>query len=139
MPFYIRYRIYDNEDKKWIKDNIFLTPNGDLYKKEKSFFRKYNLSYLGNKQRYIIHNAIELYDKNYKSIFEGDYLKAQVDENKVVIGVVVYSNELSSYILLCHDTDEYFTLGSYISEYIEIIGNVFDGYSDEKYKGQQTL
>lgn len=136
MPFYIQYRIYDNEDKKWIKDNICLTPNGDLYKKNKSFFGKYNISFIGNNRRYTIHKPIELYDKNYESVFEGDFLEAQVDENKKVVGVVVYSTELSSYVILCRDTDEYYMLGKSIEDYIEIVGNVFDGYKDEKYKSQ---
>ena len=135
----MQYRIYDSMEKTWVKDNIYLAPDGNLYEKRKSFFGITKLNIIGNIHRYIIHKAIKLYDKNYDYIYEGDLLEAQVEEDKKIRGVVIYSEELSSYIILCHDTDEYYTLGQHVEELIEIVGNVFDGYNDEKYEGQQTL
>ena len=135
----MQYRIYDSMEKTWVKDNIYLAPDGNLYEKRKSFFGITKLNIIGNIHRYIIHKAIKLYDKNYDYIYEGDLLEAQVEEDKKIRGVVIYSEELSSYIILCNDTDEYYTLGQHVEELIEIVGNVFDGYNYEKYKGQQTL
>lgn len=132
------YRIYDEIDKKWIEDGFYLAPNGDLYKKGNSLFGRVKLIPI-YEDRYICQNFINLHDKNKTPIYEGDFLECQVEEDRKVSGVVVYSTELSSYVILCHSIDEYYTLGSYISEYIEIIGNVFDGYTDERYKGQQAL
>ena len=50
-----------------------------------------------------------------------------------MIGLVCFAQELSAYIILCFDPDEYFTLGTEVVQYIEVVGNVFD---DEK-KGKK--
>lgn len=132
------YRIYDDVDKKWIEDGFYLAPNGDLYKEKKSLFGKVKLI-PDYEDRYICQNYINLHDKNNTPIYEGDFLECQVEEDKKVSGVVVYSTVLSSYVVLCHSIDVYYNLGSEISEFIELIGNVFDGYENEKHKSQQTL
>jgi hypothetical protein len=56
----------------------------------------------------------------------GDYVKAQVAEDREATGLVTYAQELSSYVILCFDTEEYFTLGTEVCEFIEVVGNVFD-------------
>ena len=132
------YRIYDKQDKKWIENNIYLSPSGGLYKPSKSLFGKSKMT-LMDEERFIYHKFIDLYDKNNRPIFIGDYLEATVSEDRIVRGIVAYAIELSAYIILCFDEDEYFTLGSEVCKYIEKIGNVFDGFEDEKYKNQQTL
>lgn len=121
------YRVYDNEQKKWLKDNIYLTPDGELFLIKKSLFGMVKVPLALSQDRYIYHKAIELYDKNKKQVYEGDYIKAQVGEDKSVIGLVTFATELSSYVILCVDSDEFYTLGSEVTEYIEEIGNVFDG------------
>ena len=78
--------------------------------------------------RYICHKDIELYDKENVLVYEGDYLEAKVSEDKTVVGLVAYAHELSSYVILCVDSDEFYTLGSEVTEYIKKVGNVFDGY-----------
>jgi hypothetical protein len=78
--------------------------------------------------RYTYHQAIDLWDKNQQQVFERDYIRAQVSEDKSVIGLVAFAHELSAYVILCVDSDEFYTLGSNVSEEIEVIGNVFDGY-----------
>lgn len=122
------YRIYDLETKQWIRDNIFLSPDGELFLIKKFLFGLIKILRPLSQERYIYHRDIELYDKNNELIFEGDYLKAQVDTDKEVIGMVVYIDQLSAYVILCEETKDYYTLGSERKEYIEKIGNVFDGY-----------
>ena len=66
----------------------------------------------------------------------GDYLEAKVADDKVVKGIVTFAEELSSFIILCFDTEEFFTLGTEVCQFIEVVGNVFDdvkkGKKDEK-------
>lgn len=122
------FRVYDEKNKKFIKDNVYITPEGELYKLSKSFFGKTKL--VPVTQDCIFHKAINLSDKNGLEIFEGDYLKAQISKDRMEVGLVVYAHELSSYVILCIDSDEFFTLGTSTCEFIEIVGNVFDGMID---------
>ena len=126
------YRVYDNENKKWVKD-ICLSPypHSDLYLLKKGIFGRYKLEPVLSEQ-YIIHKYIELNDKNDVINFEGDYCRLYADEGREAIGMVAYSNQLSSYVVLCYDTNEYFNLGSEFSEYIEVVGNVFEGLKEEE-------
>ena len=132
------FRVYDTETKKWLKDNIYMNCNGELFKIKQSLFGMVKVPLVLDADRYIYHRDIGLLDKNDKEIFEGDYIEARVgkvDENdvnsedKVEIGLVTYAAELSSYIILCVDSDTFYTLGSNVSSEIRIIGNVFDGYA----------
>jgi hypothetical protein len=131
------YRVYDSKKKIWIKDSIYLNSDGELFKIKKSVFGMVKIPSALSSDRYIYHEDIGLTDKNGNDVFEGDYIKAvvgKVDENdensedKVEIGLVTYAHELSAYVILCVDSDVFYTLGSEITEFIEVIGNVFDGY-----------
>lgn len=132
----MEFRVYDNEEKKWIKENILLSPNGELFSTKQSFFGTSKTLTALDLERYIYHKNIGLTDKNETEVFEGDYIKANVgktDENsedKIEIGLVVYAYDLSAYIILCVDSDTFYTLGSNVSSEIEVIGNVFDGYKE---------
>lgn len=132
------YRVYNIEKKKWVNDDIFIAPNDDLYIFEKKLFGKKKLIPISDEDC-VIHRDIELYDKNSNVVYEGDYVKAKVAEDRTVIGLVTYAAELSSYIILCMKTEEFFTLGQEVCEYIEVIGNVFDGYDEENEDGKQSL
>lgn len=124
------YRVYDKKKKKFVHDNIFLTPDGELVESKKSL--------LGNKvtfveqNRFVYQSSIDLADKNDTQIFVGDYLKAQVSEGKEIYGLVTYSEQLSSYVILNFETDEYYTLGESVREFIEVNGNVFDDLKNKK-------
>lgn len=131
------YRVYNVEKKCWLKDNVYLSLEGDLFLLRKSLFRK-RLIELSNDE-YVYHKDIGLYDKDNDLIFEGDYLKAKVSDDRTVIGLVVFAPELSAYVILCNETNEFFTLGTEICEYIEVIGNVFDGYDEDLKDGDETL
>lgn len=118
------YRVFDKKKKKFITDNIFLTPDGELVESKRYVFGN-KLTFV-DQNRYVYQKYIELNDKYDIPIFIGDYLKAQVSEDKVVTGVVTFAPELSSYIILCFDSEEYFTLGTEVCQFIEVTGNVFD-------------
>lgn len=122
------YRVYDIEQKKWLKNNIYLTPDGKLYKIKQGILGLTKVPLTLDGERYVYHWAIDLYDRNKKQVYEGDYILAQVSEEKNVVGLVAFAHELSSYVILCVDSDDFYTLGSEVSSEIQVIGNVFDGY-----------
>ena len=122
------FRVYDNEKKEWVKENIYLNPNGDLFLIKQSLFGMVKVPLALDANRYIYHKAIDLWDKNQKQVHEGDYIEAEVADDRVVIGLVSYAHEHSANEIMSVDSDEFFTLGSETTEYIEVIGNVFDGY-----------
>lgn len=125
------FRVYDKKRKKFVKDNIFLTPDGELVESKKSLFGN-KLTFV-SQDRYVYQRYIELEDKNGNSIYIGDHIKALVADDREVVGIVTFASELSSYVILCFDTYEYFVLNESVCDRIEIIGNVFD---DEK-KGKK--
>ena len=131
------YRVYDVEQEKWVKNNVYLNPDGELFLIKKSIFGMVKIPLALSPERYIYHEDIGLADRTGRDVFEGDYIRAvvgKVDENdensedKVEIGLVTYAHELSAYIILCVDNNVFYTLGSETTEFIEVIGNVFDGY-----------
>lgn len=137
----MEFRVYDKKKKRWITDKVYLTPEGELFKLGKSMLGWSKPTYI-SENRYVYHNAIDLEDKNGCPIYMGDYLEAEVDESKVLRGLVTFAKELSAYIILCFDTDEYYTLGSDVSDRIRVIGNVFDEFFEDKkdeQDGQSTL
>lgn len=118
------YRVYDKKKKRWVNDNIFLTPDGELVESKKSVFG--NKMTFVSENRYVYQKAIGLLDKNGREIYIGDHLEAKVSDDRTVRGLVIFAEEISAYIILSFDSDEYFTLGTEVCQYIEIIGNVFD-------------
>ena len=131
------YRVYDKKKKKWL-ENAYLTQNGELMKSTQSFFGWTKPTFI-SENRYVYQMAIDMQDKNGKEIYVGDYVDAQVAEDRVVRGLITFANELSAYVILCFETEEYFTLGQYLSEYIEVVGNVFDDDKKVKGNGKQSL
>lgn len=131
------FRVYDKENKCWVEDNVYLTQNYDLYMLKRNLFGIEKLKLLQDGQ-FVYHRAIDLYDRNNKLIYEGDYLKAKVSENSIVYGLVTYAIELSAYIILCEESNEFFALGNEITKFIEVVGNVFDGY-DKVAKDDKAL
>lgn len=124
------FRVYDRKKKKFIENNIFLTPDGELVESKKSLFG--NKMTFVDQDRYVYQKYIELNDKNGTPIYIGDYLEAQVAEDRVIQGIVTFAEELSSYIILCFDSGEYFTLGTDVCKYIEVVNNVFDDSKKKK-------
>lgn len=120
----MEYRVFDKKKKRWV-DKVFMTPDGDLLKSDKSVLGWTKPTFM-SENRYVYQKSIGLSDKNNKMVYIGDYLEAEVANDRVVRGMVTYAEELSAYIILCFDSDEYFTLGTEICKYIKIVGNVFD-------------
>lgn len=132
------YRVYDDKHKKWITENICLRPDGELMMIKKSALGSVKLTPLSS-SRFIYHRDINLYDKNGVLVHEGDYIRARVAEDREEVGLVAYAHELSAYVILCVNSDVFYTLGSDVSSEIEVVGNVFDGYKEEKKDGKQAL
>lgn len=130
------YRVYDKKKKRFVTDNIYLTPEGELVESKKSLWGNKMTFVDGN--RFVYQRYIELNDKNDTPIYIGDYLEATVAEDRVVEGMVTFAPELSAYIILCFESEEYFTLGSEVVQFIRVIGNVFDDKKDKK-DGKQAL
>lgn len=142
------YRVWDSKTRKWIKNDVYLNPYGELFLIKRSLLGWIKIPLMLSEDRYIYHRDIGLTDKNGIEIFEGDYIKAivgKIDENdpnsedKIEIGLVTYARELSSYIILCVGSNTFYTLGSDVCEHIEQIGNVFDGYEEFDKNGEQSL
>ena len=123
------FRVYNAEKKQWVKDDIYLNPNGELFLIKQSLFGWIKVPMVLD-DKYVYHRDIDLYDKNQNLVFEGDYIRARIAEDKEEIGLVSYAHELSAYVILCVDSDTFYTLGSETTEFIEVIGNVFDGYKE---------
>lgn len=125
------FRAYDKKKRKFVTDNIYLTPDGELVESKKSLWGNKMTFVDGN--RYVYQRYIGLEDKNNISIYIGDTLEAQVAEDRTIKGMVTFAPELSAYIILCFESEEYFTLGESVCDLITVVGNVFD---DEK-KGKK--
>lgn len=119
------FRVYDKKKKKWVNEDIYMNPNGELFKVSQSLFGNNKLTFL-HQDRYVFQRAIDLNDKDNNPIYIGDYLEARVADDRVVTGMVTFANELSAYVILCFDSNEFFTLGTDVCQYIKVIGNVFD-------------
>lgn len=135
----MEYRVYDTQEKQWIYNKVYMKPNGELYVINQSVLGWTKMPLALSQDRYIYHKAIDLWDKNENQVYEGDYILAQVEDDKAVIGLVTFAQELSAYIILCVDSDVFYTLGSEVTKQIQVIGNVFDGYEEVKQDGEQTL
>ena len=122
------FRVYNTEKKQWVKDGVYLNPYGELFLIKSSLFGRVKIPLALSDDKYVYHQDINLCDKNDVLVFEGDYIKASVSEDKEVVGMVAYAFDLSAYVILCVDSDEFYTLGTQVCEYIEVVGNVFDGY-----------
>lgn len=130
------FRVFDTEERRWITENIYMNFNGDLFKIKNSLFGMVRIPLELSQDRYVFHEDIKLHDKESNLIFVGDYLEAIVgkvdedDENSEdikVIGLVIYADDLASYIIICEEDGHFYELGNYISDKIKIVGNVFDG------------
>ena len=123
------YRVYDKKKKRFVTDNIFLTPDGELVESKKTLFGNKLTFTEGN--RFVYQRYIGLNDRDDNPIYIGDVLEAVVADDEVVTGIVSFAEELSSYVIFCYDVDKWYTLGTEICDRIKVIGNVFD---DKKVK-----
>ena len=118
------FRVYDNKEKKWVKKDIYLAPNNDLFQSQKKLFGIEKLSLIPE-TRYIHQIDIGLYDENRKLMFEGDILK---NESEGVIGVIAYSTSQAAYLLFDYKNSKYYPLGEIICKQCKVVGNVLENY-----------
>lgn len=116
------YRVYDNKEKRWVKEGIYLSPNNDLSISKKALFGIKKMSLVSD-NRYTWHRDIELRDKNNKLIFEGDICSCK---DGVFTGVVSYVREHAAYYLLDDENLTYYPLGDEYMDKVEVIGNVLE-------------
>lgn len=117
------YRVYDSKEKCWVRDDFFISPNGDMYVSDKRIFPKFSHKLvLVPEQRFIVQRKIGMDDRNGKPIFEGDICKITA---RNVIGVIAYIPQHASYYLLDEKNLKYYPLyEKLIVEQVEVIGNV---------------
>ena len=125
------YRVFDKKRKRFVTENVYLTPDGELVESKKSLFGN-KMTFI-DQNRYVYQRYIGLSDQDNNPIYIGDVLEAKVADDEVVTGVVSFAQELSSYIIFCDCNEKWYTLGTEICDRIRVIGNIFD---DEK-KGKK--
>ena len=116
------FRVFDKVKNCWVKDEIYLSSNNDLFISKNILFGLKKLS-LVSEYRYTYHRSTDLYDKNKVMIFEGDICKI---EHLNVVGLIAYIPELVTYCLLDDESLKYYPLDEYRCRQIEIMGNIFE-------------
>ena len=114
------YRVYDNKEKCWVRDDFFISPNEDMYiSNKRKFLHKLELV---PEQRFVVQREICMNDRNGKQIFEGDICKIT---ERNIIGVIAYIPQHASYYLIDDKNLKYYPLyEKLIFEQVEVIGNV---------------
>jgi uncharacterized phage protein (TIGR01671 family) len=120
------YRVYDKRKKRWRSNNIYIAPNENLYRVENSIFSKKDKLVLLDEDRFVVHRDTGLTDKSGILIYEGDIVKAEVEDNAFIIAEVIYLHERASYIIMSFKAETWYDLGTQVCDRIEVVGNVFD-------------
>lgn len=124
------YRVYDKKKRRFVTDNVYLTPDGELVESKKSLFGN-KMTFI-DQNRFVYQRYIGLSDLDNNPIYIGDILEARVADDEIVTGIVSFAEELSSYVIFCDCNEKWYTLGTEICDRIRVIGNVFD--NDKKGK-----
>lgn len=114
------YRVYDKQNKKWVKEDVYLSPNESLFMSTRVSFGRYKM--FMESGLYTYQYDIGAYDKESRLIFEGDILQSASGK----IGLVCYVPEKSAYVLMDYIEYKYYPLGTQVCRNLKIIGNVFD-------------
>lgn len=118
------YRVFDKKRKKFVTDNVYLTPDGELVESKKSLFGN-KMTFI-DQNRFVYQRYIGLSDLDNNPIYIGDILEARVADDEIVTGIVSFAEELSSYVIFCDCNEKWYTLGTEICDRIRVVGNVFD-------------
>ena len=124
------YRVYDKKKRRFVTDNVYLTPDGELVESKKSLFGN-KMTFI-DQNRFVYQRYIGLSDLDNNPIYIGDILEARVADDEIVTGIVSFAEELSSYVIFCDCNEKWYTLSTEICDRIRVIGNVFD--NDKKGK-----
>ena len=114
------FRVYDRENKTWIKNDAYIDSDGNLFILKKTLFGRQKM--LTDENKYVYHKSIEKKDKNDVWIFEADICKS---EKAGIVGVIAYIPENAAYCLLDYNNNLCYDL-NIDSQEIEKIGNIFD-------------
>lgn len=125
------YRVYDKKKRRFIREEFYISPDGDLYIYKANLFGYRKLS-LTPESRYVAQNGVGVTDINGVNIFEGDIIKSVSG----IIGLVTYVKEKLSYVLLDYKEEKYYPLGEWICNQVKVIGNVFENL--ELLNGEET-
>ena len=120
------YRIYDLKKKRWRNNNIYLAPNEEVFTVERFPFKSKDKLVAADEDRFIVHRDTGLTDKSGILIYEGDIVKAEVEDNAFIIAEVIYLHERASYIIMSFKAETWYDLGTQVCDRIEVVGNVFD-------------
>lgn len=121
------YRVYNLVNKVWVNE-VFMFPNGTLFKLKKRFFCGDKLSIL-SKNNHVVHRFTLLYDRRGEKIYEGD-LCVELNGDKHNELVVAYSSELGAYCFVDADGVLCAILNADSADDFVVVGNVFDGTVD---------
>lgn len=124
------YRVYDKKKRRFVTDNVYLTPDGELVESKKSLFGN-KMTFI-DQNRFVYQRYIGLSDLDNNPIYIGDILEARVADDEIVTGIVSFAEELYSYVIFCDCNEKWYTLGTEICDRIRVVGNVFD--NDKKGK-----
>ena len=121
-----KFRVWSKQDKQYLDDNFFLTPNGELgcYIKECSLW-----GLLKNNDLYVIEQCTGIKDRCGKLIYEGDLIRLVIYGEIKKQGVVEWCN-LGGTFGGAWQATKHTINGSILADFFssrwEIIGNIHE-------------
>ena len=104
-----KFRAWDLHNKEWVLDDFWIFPDGRIYFGEGVIF---------SPDEFVIHQYINLKDKNDKEIYEGDLFN---------IGGAIYQIEYKRDIFVLNNSEEDYELcASVYCKNNKIIGNIYE-------------
>lgn len=115
------YRMWDHEKERWVKD-FYIIPSGEAFVLKKKLFGSKLVPMTEDK--YTLHKNIEVFDRNGKSIYEGDIVVNTDDCD--IKGVVAYSSNHAAYYIFDEKRGLYYGITDAVRDKMEIVGNCFE-------------
>ena len=126
-----RYKVFNNKEKHWVKDNVYIAPNGDIFDLRKMPFGMVKMS-KAKDEKYTIYYSTDVFDMHGTRIYEGDICRLSESDT---YGVVAYAEQHASYYLFDEKNERYYPLNTAACQQIEVVGHVRQthGISDRSY------
>lgn len=120
------YRVYDNKEKRWVKEDVFISQIGDVFVAKKSRMSKfgYEKMSLVSERRYTVQYGIGIDDKNGKTMYAGDIVRLDIEDD--ILCMVAYAAEMGAYLLFDTADMKYYPIIEEIMDSIEVVGNILD-------------